>query len=109
VLLNAMFVFASSTATGQLLIVPALTTALEAVGPRGSAASYVSVPFCADLDNLCSPGRLSVVMLVGGGLALSASVGWFFHRHDEWMWLLQVRLNASEWRLMASGWRLNGV
>jgi len=89
VLLNAMFVFASSTATGQLLIVPALTTALEAVGPRGSAASYVSVPFCADLDNLCSPGRLSVVMLVGGGLALSASVGWFLHRHDEWMWLLQ--------------------
>ena len=86
-----MFVFASSTATGQLLIVPALATALEAVGPRGSAASYVSVPFCADLDNLCSPGRLSVVMLVGGGLALSASVGWFFHRHDDWMWLVQVR------------------
>jgi hypothetical protein len=38
-------------------------------------------------------------MLVGGGLALSASVGWFLHRHDEWMWLLQVRLMASEWHL----------
>ena len=89
-LLNILFVLATSTAVSTLVAIDAVAAAL----PRRLADASVYVPCCADLDQPLRASRLPLPHLLGGACALSLSLSWFAIRHDPWAWLLQDGLSV---------------